>query len=98
MATTAISRHKLVVGRSLPQTRDASMEVRMSGWFSPVAGAVERRVATQRLTMNVVEAGCGRAVLLIHGLGWDHSLWNPTIARLAPHYRGIAADTRGHGA
>ena len=98
MATTAISRHKLVVGRSLPQTRDASMVVRMSGWFSPVAGAVARRVATQRLTMNVVEAGCGRAVLLIHGLGWDHSLWNPTIARLAPHYRVIAADTRGHGA
>src|SRR5262245_33409969 len=89
---------KLVVGCSLPRTHDAGMVVRMSGWFPPAAGAVERRVATQRLTMNVVEAGRGRAVLLIHGLGWDHSLWNPTIARLAPHYRVIAADTRGHGA
>jgi pimeloyl-ACP methyl ester carboxylesterase len=37
-------------------------------------------------------------VLLLHGLGWDHSLWNPTVERLAKNYRAIAADTRGHGA
>jgi 3-oxoadipate enol-lactonase len=36
-------------------------------------------------------------VLLLHGLGWDHSLWNPTIAEFSPRYRMIAADTRGHG-
>ena len=70
----------------------------MSGWFAKPAGATERRVATSRLTMNIVEAGSGPAVLLIHGLGWDHSLWNPTLERFAPRYRMIAADTRGHGA
>ena len=47
--------------------------------------------------MNIVEAGSGPAVLLIHGLGWDHSLWNPTVERLSADYRVIAADTRGHG-
>jgi 3-oxoadipate enol-lactonase len=69
----------------------------MSGWFPKPAGATERRVATDRLTMNIVEAGSGPPVLLIHGLGWDHSLWNPAVERLAAHYHVIAADTRGHG-
>ena len=69
----------------------------MSGWFPKPAAATERRVATPRLTINIVEAGQGPAVLLLHGLGWDHSLWNPTIERFAPHHRMIAADTRGHG-
>ena len=70
----------------------------MSGWFPNPAGTTERRVATGRLMMNILEAGRGPTVLLIHGLGWDHSLWNPTIERFAPRYRTIASDTRGHGA
>jgi 3-oxoadipate enol-lactonase len=74
------------------------MVPRMSGWFPKPAAATERRVATGRLTINIVEAGHGPAVLLLHGLGWDHSLWNPTVERFCPHYRMIAADTRGHGA
>ena len=48
------------------------MVARMNGWFPPPAGASQRRVATERLTMNIAEAGSGPAVLLIHGLGWDH--------------------------
>jgi 3-oxoadipate enol-lactonase len=74
------------------------MVARMSGWFPKPPSAAERRVATPRLTMNIVEAGGGPAVLLIHGLGWDHSLWNPTVERLAARYHVVAADTRGHGA
>src|SRR5690349_14680726 len=69
----------------------------MSGWFPKPAGAVERRVATPRLGINLVEAGNGPAVLLLHGLGWDHSLWNPTVAGFSPRFHMIAADTRGHG-
>jgi 3-oxoadipate enol-lactonase len=70
----------------------------MHGWFPKSKAASERRVATPRLTMNLVEAGSGPAVLLIHGLGWDHSLWNPMVERFSSQYRAIAADTRGHGA
>jgi 3-oxoadipate enol-lactonase len=70
----------------------------MNGWFPTPSGASERLVPTKRLTMNIVEAGSGAAVLLLHGLGWDHSLWNPTVERYAPRYRMVAADTRGHGA
>jgi 3-oxoadipate enol-lactonase len=69
----------------------------MSGWFPKPAAATERRVATDRLTINIVEAGSGPAVLLLHGLGWDHSLWNPAVELFAPRHRMIAADTRGHG-
>ncbi len=69
----------------------------MNGWFPPPSGATERRVDAGGLAMKIVEAGSGPAVLLIHGLGWDHSLWNPTLQQFAPRYRMIAADTRGHG-
>lgn len=69
----------------------------MSGWFPLPSGATERFVKAGDLTMKIAEAGSGPAVLLIHGLGWDHSLWNPTIEQFAPRHRMIAADTRGHG-
>jgi 3-oxoadipate enol-lactonase len=73
------------------------MVPRMDGWFPAPPNASQRLVVTRRLTMNIVEAGSGPAVLLIHGLGWDHSLWNPTLERFSSRYRLIAADTRGHG-
>jgi 3-oxoadipate enol-lactonase len=69
----------------------------MSGWFPMPSVATERLVDAGDLNIKIVEAGSGSAVLLIHGLGWDHSLWNPTLERFAPRYRMIAADTRGHG-
>ena len=61
------------------------------------SAATERLVKAGDLTMKIVEAGSGPAVLLLHGLGWDHSLWNPTVEQFSPRYRMIAADTRGHG-
>ncbi|MCK8785893.1 alpha/beta hydrolase [Roseomonas sp. NAR14] len=70
----------------------------MAGWFPPAAGLPPpRRVATPRLAMLVAEGGKGQPVVFLHGLGWDHTLWNPTLARLAPRHRVVAADTRGHG-
>lgn len=69
----------------------------MSGWFAFPDSALARRVATERITMFAVEAGQGPPVVLIHGLGWDASLWHPTIDRLARQYRVLAADSRGHG-
>jgi 3-oxoadipate enol-lactonase len=47
--------------------------------------------------MHVVEAGEGRPVVLLHGLGWTHELWQSAIAALSRRYRIIAGDTRGHG-
>jgi 3-oxoadipate enol-lactonase len=57
-----------------------------------------RRIATRTITMHVVEAGRGRPVVFLHGLGWDNTLWAHQVARYGGDYRVIAGDTRGHGA
>jgi 3-oxoadipate enol-lactonase / 4-carboxymuconolactone decarboxylase len=41
----------------------------------------------------------GRPVLMLsHSLGQDHSMWDPQAADLAPHFRVLRYDIRGHGA
>src|ERR1700709_1584371 len=45
-----------------------------------------------------IKQGSGPAVLLLHGLGCDHTTWMPVIADLARHYTVIAPDLLGHGA
>lgn len=44
-----------------------------------------------------LDRGEGTPIVLLHGLGWDTSLWFATMARFAGHCRLIALDTRGHG-
>jgi pimeloyl-ACP methyl ester carboxylesterase len=44
-----------------------------------------------------VKAGSGPALLLLHGLGCDHTTWTPVIAKLAKKYTVIAPDLLGHG-
>src|ERR1700712_744928 len=45
-----------------------------------------------------VKMGEGPALLLLHGLGCDHTTWSPVIQQLARHYTVIAPDLLGHGA
>lgn len=59
------------------------------------------RLVANGIEHEVLTAGPedGSPVLLIHGLGWDHSLWQGQIALLAGKgYRVIAPDLRGMGA
>ncbi len=44
-----------------------------------------------------VKVGSGPAILLLHGLGCDHTTWNPVIDRLAQTHTVIAPDLLGHG-
>ncbi|HEX6248821.1 MAG TPA: alpha/beta fold hydrolase [Nocardioidaceae bacterium] len=44
-----------------------------------------------------VKAGNGPALLLLHGLGCDHTTWLPVIATLSRRYTVIAPDLLGHG-
>ena len=44
-----------------------------------------------------VQVGSGPALLLLHGLGCDHTTWNPVIDRLAETHTVIAPDLLGHG-
>ncbi len=44
-----------------------------------------------------VKTGSGPALLLLHGLGCDHTTWLPVIATLSRRYTVIAPDLLGHG-
>jgi len=44
-----------------------------------------------------VKAGSGPVILLLHGLGCDHTTWEPILAELAQSYTVIAPDLLGHG-
>lgn len=70
------------------------MSAPSSSLFEPLAGD---HVAAGRISMFVASRGEGPTVVFLHGLGWSHALWRRQFERLAPAYRVIAADTRGHG-
>ena len=44
-----------------------------------------------------MKAGSGPVLLLLHGLGCDHTTWDPVIDTLARRYTVIAPDLLGHG-
>ncbi len=44
-----------------------------------------------------VMAGQGPVLLLLHGLGRDHTTWQPVLTDLVKHYTVIAPDLLGHG-
>ena len=44
-----------------------------------------------------VKMGTGPALLLLHGLGCDHTTWLPVLQTLARRYTVIAPDLLGHG-
>lgn len=44
-----------------------------------------------------VKVGSGPALLLLHGLGCDHTTWEPVIDDLAKRFTVIAPDLLGHG-
>lgn len=45
-----------------------------------------------------VQVGRGPVVLLLHGLGCDHTTWSPVIEQLSRRFTVIAPDLLGHGA
>src|SRR6188508_1422022 len=44
-----------------------------------------------------LKTGSGPVLLLLHGLGCDHTTWAPVIESLARRYTVIAPDLLGHG-
>lgn len=56
-----------------------------------------QQIRANGITQTVAIAGDGPPLVLIHGLGWDHSLWGRELEAYADRYRVIAPDLRGHG-
>jgi len=48
-------------------------------------------------TFYYTDEGAGDPILFIHGLTWDHTLWDHQVAALKGSYRCIAVDLIGHG-
>lgn len=53
--------------------------------------------AVRDATFFYTETGSGDPVLFIHGLTWDHTLWDNQVDALKGGYRCIAVDLIGHG-
>jgi pimeloyl-ACP methyl ester carboxylesterase len=43
------------------------------------------------------DTGTGTPVVLLHGMGGDHSVWAPVLGPLSTEHRVLAVDLRGHG-
>lgn len=52
---------------------------------------------TQSVRSEYAIAGQGPAVFLIHGVGARRHVWDRVVEQLAPHFRCITYDLRGHG-
>jgi 3-oxoadipate enol-lactonase len=57
----------------------------------------DRFVDVNGVRLYVMDRGRGRALVFLHGLGWDHTLWRGVTQAFSDQYRVIAGDTRGHG-
>lgn len=49
------------------------------------------------MSLHLLDAGRGPPILLLHGLGGEHTVWNGLLPVLTKEFRVLAPDLRGHG-
>jgi len=69
----------------------------MSVLMSLFPGFLKTRVRTSGATINLVIAGEGPPVLLLHGYPQTHVMWHKVAPSLAQDYTVVCADLRGYG-
>jgi haloacetate dehalogenase len=60
-------------------------------------GFRRRRIRTSGATINLVTAGGGPPLLLLHGYPETHAMWHKVAPELARDYTVVCADLRGYG-
>jgi haloacetate dehalogenase len=60
-------------------------------------GFIRRKIRTSGATINLVTAGEGPPVLLLHGYPQTHAMWHKVAPALARDYTVVCADLRGYG-
>ena len=60
-------------------------------------GFEQKRIETSGTTINLVTAGSGPPLLLLHGYPQNHTMWHKIAPRLAEDFTVVAADLRGYG-
>jgi haloacetate dehalogenase len=58
---------------------------------------VQRRIDTAGASINLVTAGNGPPLLLLHGYPQTHVMWRKLGPRLAAEFTVVAPDLRGYG-
>lgn len=58
---------------------------------------METFIADDGETLHLRISGSGSPVLFLHGWTSSHTVWNPLLDGLMPHYRLLRPDARGHG-
>lgn len=54
-------------------------------------------IETSKIKLYYEKQGSGKPLILLHGNGEDHNIFNKAIAILKKHFTVYAIDTRGHG-
>ncbi len=65
--------------------------------MSMFAGFKQKKIRTSGAAINLVTAGGGPAVLLLHGYPETHVMWHKVAPALARDYTVVCADLRGYG-
>ena len=78
------------------------LALRLESIFTPIharppEAPEDRTVYVDGLPVSIIEAGRGRPVLLLHGLGATKASFLPTVLALSKTHRVIAPDLLGHG-
>jgi haloacetate dehalogenase len=60
-------------------------------------GFEHRRIRTSGAMINVVTAGKGPPVLMLHGYPETHAMWHKVAPKLTSRYSVVCADLRGYG-
>ncbi|KRM71632.1 alpha/beta fold hydrolase [Lacticaseibacillus brantae] len=55
------------------------------------------QITVNQIQLYYEKRGRGPAIILLHGNGEDHTLFETLMWRLAPHFTVYALDSRGHG-
>lgn len=56
-----------------------------------------RKISVGKHQIQLLDAGQGSTVLLVHGFPLDHSMWRFQVNELAEHYRVLCPDLPGYG-
>lgn len=84
---------RVLLGRRRRRADPAAVEA-----FRPPDDSVAHQIPlSDGGTLNVVERGSGRPLVLLHGITLSSLVWHYQLQDLADRYRVIAVDHRGHG-
>ena len=60
-------------------------------------GFESRRIRANGVTINLVTAGDGPPLLMLHGYPQTHATWHKVAPKLAAKYTVVCPDLRGYG-